>query len=81
MGRCGDPLPMQPTPHSPMQRQLAQALHAARPEHILLCARPIQYRTEAECHVGASTWGPHLERGWHKGRHCAGPGTQEGGAL
>lgn len=81
MGLCGGPFQMQPTPHSPLQRQLAQALHPACSEHVLLRARPIQYRTEAECYVGASTRGPHLEWGWHTCGHCAGPGIREGGAL
>lgn len=50
-------------PHSPAQRQLAQAPHAAGPEHVLLRARPVQHGAEAERHVGAPARGAHLEQG------------------
>lgn len=66
-GLCENPSSAQPTYHSPAQRQLAQALHTAGSEHVLLCARPVQYRAEAERHFGASTRRAHLERGWSKG--------------
>lgn len=67
-GQCKTPSPAQPTHHSPTQRQLAQALHTASSEHVLLCARPVQYGTEAERHVGAPTRRAHLERGWSRGK-------------
>lgn len=50
-------------PHSPAQRQLAQAPHAARPEHVFLRARPVQHGAEAERHVGAPAWGTYLGKG------------------
>lgn len=50
-------------PHSPAQRQVAQAPHAAGPEHVFLRARPVQHCAEAERHVGAPARGAHLGEG------------------
>lgn len=52
-----------PRPHSPAQRQLAQAPHAARAEHVILGASSVQHRAEAESHVRAPARGAHLGKG------------------
>ena len=69
---CGGP----PRPHSPAQRQLPESPDATCPEHILLRARPVQYRPEAECHVRAPTRRAHLREGAVE----TGSGPREGGA-
>lgn len=63
--------------HSPAQRQLAQTPHAARAEHVILGARPVQHRAEAESHFRAPARGAHLGKGASE-KKAGHPG--EGGA-